>query len=107
MAKRPARSTRVERDSFGPMRVPAGALYGAQTQRAVENFPISGLRLPKQMRQAFGLIKKAAAQTNAELGVLDKRLARGIAAAARGEKPGGWAVSSSRLRDYTAETGIA
>ena len=55
---------RVEKDSMGEMRVPATALYGAQTQRAVENFPISDLRWPRSFIRALGLVKWAAAQAN-------------------------------------------
>jgi fumarate hydratase class II len=62
---------RTERDSLGEMKVPADALYGPQTQRAVENFPISDLRFPRRFIAALGTIKKAAAQANVELGVLD------------------------------------
>jgi fumarate hydratase class II len=74
---------RVERDSLGEVRVPAGALYGAQTQRAVENFPISGLRLPRPFLRALGLIKGAAAGVNRDLGLLDAERAAAIEAAAR------------------------
>jgi fumarate hydratase class II len=74
---------RIEHDSFGELRVPAAALWGAQTQRAVENFPISGLHLPRMFVRALGLIKAAAAETNAELGLLRPRVAQAIAAAAR------------------------
>ena len=73
---------RTERDSMGEMEVPAAALYGASTQRAVLNFPISGTRLPLPLIHAYGRIKKAAAETNAELGMLDPESARRIAAAA-------------------------
>jgi len=73
---------RVERDSMGEMRVPAGALYGASTHRAVLNFPISGKPMPPALIHAYGLLKKAAAETNAELGLLPPDLAAGIAAAA-------------------------
>src|SRR3990172_3404807 len=66
---------RVEHDSMGPVQVPADAYYGAQTQRAVENFPISGLRMPRAFIRALGLIKWAAAEVNAELGLLDPKLA--------------------------------
>src|SRR2546423_150695 len=59
---------RIERDTMGEMRVPADALYGAQTQRAVENFPISGLRFPRSFLSALGLIKSCAARVNSELG---------------------------------------
>lgn len=73
---------RIERDSLGEVRVPAAALWGAQTQRAVENFPISGLRLPSGLIAALALVKREAAAVNAELGLLDARLAEAIAAAA-------------------------
>ena len=63
--------TRVERDSMGEMSVPASALYGASTQRAVLNFPISGYRFPRPFIRALGLIKWAAAQANHDLGLLD------------------------------------
>ncbi len=74
---------RVERDSLGEMQVPGAALWGAQTQRAVENFPISGLLLPLAFRRALALIKKAAAQTNEELGLLDARRSHAIQWAAQ------------------------
>src|SRR5205814_6743071 len=66
-----AGSTRVEKDSMGEMSVPAAALYGASTQRAVLNFPISGQRFSRPFIRALGLIKWAAAQANADLGLLD------------------------------------
>ena len=75
--------TRVERDSMGEMEVPAAALYGASTQRAVINFPISGQRMPRRFLRALALIKLAAAETNQGLGLLDAAKARAIAAAAR------------------------
>ena len=78
----PTDGKRTERDSMGEMEVPASALYGASTQRAVLNFPISGTRLPLPLIHAYGLIKKAAAETNAELGLLDPALAAKIAEAA-------------------------
>src|SRR6202042_895907 len=71
-------SFRIERDSMGELRVPADALWGAQTQRAVENFPISGLRLPRGFIRALALIKQSAAAANARLGLLEPRLASGI-----------------------------
>ena len=73
---------RVEKDSLGDVRVPADALYQAQTQRAVENFPISGLRFGRSFIRALGLIKSAAAAVNAELGILDAAVARAIEQAA-------------------------
>jgi len=73
---------RVEKDSLGEMRVPANALWGAQTQRAVENFPISELRFPREFIRALGLVKKAAARTNAELGLVEGAIADAIERAA-------------------------
>ncbi|HVT32641.1 MAG TPA: class II fumarate hydratase [Rhodanobacteraceae bacterium] len=73
---------RVERDSMGELKVPAKALYGAQTQRAVDNFPISGLAMPREFIRALGLIKSAAAQANADLGHLPKTKAKAIRKAA-------------------------
>ncbi|MBI4951178.1 MAG: class II fumarate hydratase [Myxococcales bacterium] len=75
-------SHRIERDSMGEVEVPAGALWGAQTQRAVQNFPISGLRMPRAFIGALGLVKQAAALANARLGLLGADLARAIAGAA-------------------------
>ena len=69
---------RSERDTMGEMRVPADALYGAQTQRAIENFPISGLRVHRSFLRALGLIKSIAAKINAELGQLPLDLAEAI-----------------------------
>src|SRR5437660_1301761 len=60
---------RIERDSMGEVRVPSGALYGPQTQRAVDNFPISGLRFPRSFIRALGLIKAAAAKVNGEAAI--------------------------------------
>ncbi len=73
---------RTERDSLGDMKVPADALYAAQTQRAVENFPISGLRFPGSFISALGLVKGAAAETNVELGLLEEEVGCAIADAA-------------------------
>lgn len=73
---------RIEKDSMGEMQVPAGSYYGAQTQRAVLNFPMSGLRFPRAFVRALGLIKKAAAEANLELGLLDEGTARPIIQAA-------------------------
>ena len=68
---------------MGKVRVPADALYGAQTQRAVENFPISNLRFPREFIRALGLIKLAAAKTNVDLGLLDRKLCAAIMKAAQ------------------------
>ena len=74
---------RVEKDSMGEVRVPASALYGAQTQRAVENFPISGQGLPRAMIRALGLVKLACARSNRALGLLPAELATAIETAAQ------------------------
>ena len=76
-------TTRVERDTMGEMDVPAEAYYGASTQRAVINFPVSGIRFPRRFLRALGLIKAAAAAVNRDLGLLDKDLAAAIAQAAK------------------------
>jgi fumarate hydratase class II len=75
-------SHRIEKDSLGEMRVPSDALWGAQTQRAVENFPISDLRFPRPFIAALGLIKKVAAQTNVDLGLLEEAIAADVVKAA-------------------------
>ena len=69
---------RIERDSLGDVHVPSEALYGAQTQRALDNFPISGIRFPRRFIQALGIIKQAAAIANHNLGLLDKDVADAI-----------------------------
>ncbi|NEL43096.1 MAG: aspartate ammonia-lyase, partial [Xanthomonas perforans] len=65
---------RTEHDSMGQLQVPADALWGAQTQRAVQNFPVSGQPMPRGFIRALGLIKAAAAGVNAELGLLPKSI---------------------------------
>jgi fumarate hydratase class II len=75
-------TTRVEHDSLGSLEVPADALWGAQTQRAIDNFPASGLRMPRAFIRALALIKYAAAGANAELGDLPASLSKAIQAAA-------------------------
>jgi fumarate hydratase class II len=74
--------TRTERDSFGPIEVPADRLWGAQTQRSLQNFRIGGERMPVPLVRALGIVKRAAAVTNRSLGLLDGRLADAIVAAA-------------------------
>lgn len=81
---------RIEHDTMGEVRVPKNALYAAQTQRAVENFPISGTALESTHIAALAQIKKAAALANAELGVLDRAIATAIAAAADEVISGGY-----------------
>jgi fumarate hydratase, class II len=73
---------RLEHDSMGELKVPQDALWGAQTQRAINNFPVSGRPLPRAFIRALALIKQAAAQANASLGLLDASLAQAIRAAA-------------------------
>ncbi|HET7570507.1 MAG TPA: class II fumarate hydratase [Gammaproteobacteria bacterium] len=73
---------RTEHDSMGELKVPADALWGAQTQRAVENFPVSDLRAPRAQIRALGLIKSTAAAVNLELGLLDEPRAKAIQKAA-------------------------
>lgn len=75
-------STRIERDSMGELEVPAEALYGAQTQRAVNNFPVSGTPLPAAFIHAVARIKLAAARSNQALGLLDEQRAAAIEKAA-------------------------
>lgn len=81
---------RIERDSMGEMRVPGEAMYGASTARAVENFPVSGLRFPREFIKALGHIKQAAAQVNASLGKLDPARAKLIGTAAGEVADGLW-----------------
>ncbi|MFB6281924.1 MAG: lyase family protein, partial [Haloferacaceae archaeon] len=73
---------RIERDSLGEVRVPADAYWGAQTQRAVENFPISGITFGRRFVRALGVVKKAAARANRDLGLIDAEVADAIVAAA-------------------------
>ena len=69
---------RIEHDTMGEVKVPAGKYWGAQTQRSVENFPIGGERMPQEVLQAFAILKKAAAQVNVRLGRLDQRRGEAI-----------------------------
>ncbi len=73
---------RIEKDFLGEVKVPKDALWGVQTQRAVENFPVSGIRFGRRFLYAIGLIKKACAEVNLELGLLDPKLAKAIVQAA-------------------------
>jgi fumarate hydratase class II len=81
---------RIEKDSLGEVKVPADALYGAQTQRAIDNFPVSGIRFSRVFIRALGLIKTAAAEVNAELGLLDPNTAQAIQQAALEVVHGKW-----------------
>ncbi len=73
---------RIEKDSMGDVKVPENAFYAAQTQRAVDNFPISGIKMPRAIIRALGLIKKTAAQVNLDLGLLDEKKSNAIQQAA-------------------------
>ncbi|WHZ30270.1 MAG: Fumarate hydratase class II [Nitrospira sp.] len=79
---KPPTPTRIERDTMGELAVPLEAYYGVQTARAIENFPISSLRMPRAVIRAMGMIKRAAATANKSLGLLDKKSADAIKQAA-------------------------
>ncbi len=79
---KPSAATRLERDTMGELAVPVEAYYGVQTARAIENFPISSLRMPRAVIRAMGMIKRAAATVNHSLGLLDKKPADAIKQAA-------------------------
>jgi len=81
---------RTESDSMGEVKIPAWAYWGAQTQRAVENFGVSEARIPKPMTRALGLIKRYAAEVNGELGQLDERIAEAVCRAAEEVIEGRW-----------------
>src|SRR5580765_4364705 len=83
-------TSRTETDSMGAMQVPADAYYGAQTARAVENFPISPLRFPEVLIRALGMIKKHAAASNEALGLLPARISQAIQQAAQEVADGKW-----------------
>jgi len=82
--------TRKEKDSLGFVEVPAAAMYGAQTARAVQNYPISGIRAHPLLIHAMGMVKRAAAEANWELGVLEPRRADAVIAAAQEVMEGKW-----------------
>lgn len=85
-----AEKFRTVTDSMGHMQVPIDAFWGAQTQRAVENFPISGLRFPPEFIRTLGMVKMAAAQANMELGLLDKTLGNAVMQASQEVMEGRW-----------------
>jgi aspartate ammonia-lyase len=85
-----AKQMRQEKDSLGVVEVPAEAMYGAQTARAVENYPISGMRASRFLIRAMGMVKQAAAEANGELGAISEERARAIAAAAAEVIAGKW-----------------
>ncbi|MEA3020405.1 MAG: fumarate hydratase, class [Actinomycetota bacterium] len=90
MAKGDEAKYRIEHDTMGDVRVPVEARWGASTQRAVDNFPISGLRVDRSLIAALAMIKGAAAQSNARLKLVDKRIADAITAAAEEVASGRW-----------------
>ncbi len=79
---RPTTKTRVETDTFGPIEVPADRYWGAQTQRSIENFPIGGERMPEPIVRGLGIVKRAAAEVNMDLGRLDPKIGKAIVQAA-------------------------
>ena len=97
-------ATRTERDTMGELEVPAAAYYGVQTARAIENFPISDLRFPRPMLRALGLIKRAAAQVNEDLGFLEPKLAKTIRDAAQEVIEGG-TIGNFRLISFRPARG--
>ena len=87
MSTAPSAATRVEKDSIGPKEIPAHVYYGVQTARAVENYPISGMRAHPTLIRAIAMIKRAAAEANRELGLVDAKVADAIIAGrARGDR---------------------
>jgi aspartate ammonia-lyase len=82
--------TRTEKDSLGPKEIPAHVYYGIQTARAVENFPISGLRAHPSLIRAIAMVKEAAALANRELGLVDEKTANAIIEAAKEVQQGKW-----------------
>src|SRR5436305_10605979 len=82
--------TRTEKDSLGTKEIPAQVYYGIQTARAVENYPISGMRAHPTLIHAFGMVKEAAAEANRELGLVDAKTADAIIQAAREVQQGKW-----------------
>ena len=100
--------TRVERDSMGEVRVPEGAYFGAQTQRAIENFPVSGEPMPLPVARAVAMIKGVAARVNADLGLIPQIHAAAVAEAAREESAviscgGGVVTRPGNLKRLKAE----
>src|SRR6476646_7609755 len=90
MATATANRTRTEKDSIGTKEIPAEVYYGIQTARAVENYPISGMRAHPTLIRAFGMVKRAAAEANRELGLVDQKRAGAIIQAAKEVQDGKW-----------------
>ncbi|HEU5232535.1 MAG TPA: aspartate ammonia-lyase [Terriglobales bacterium] len=90
MSTAPSPATRVEKDSIGPKEIPAHVYYGVQTARAVENYPISGMRAHPTLIRAIAMIKRASAEANKELGLIDAKVADAIIAASKEVIDGKW-----------------
>ena len=90
MSTAPSAGTRLEKDSIGPKEIPANVYYGVQTARAVDNYPISGMRAHPTLIRAIAMIKRAAAEANKELGLVDAKVADAISAAAQEVIDGKW-----------------
>jgi aspartate ammonia-lyase len=90
MAPNPQRATRTEKDSLGTKEIPSNVYYGIQTLRAVENYPISGMRAHPTLISAFGMVKEAAAEANRELRLVDEKIANAIIQAAKEVQQGKW-----------------
>src|SRR5438874_5161449 len=90
MSTAPSAGTRLEKDSIGPKEIPANVYYGIQTERAVENYPISGMRAHATLIRAIAMIKRASAEANKELGLVDAKVADAIIAAAQEVIDGKW-----------------
>src|SRR5512141_1318900 len=84
------RATRTEKDSLGTKEIPAQVYYGIQTARAVENYPISGMRAHPALIRAVAMVKQAAAEANRQLGLVDKKRADAIIAASKEVQQGRW-----------------
>ena len=101
MAKSPRKpKTRSESDAFGPLEIPADRLWGAQTERSLHNFRIGTERMPIELVRALGLIKRAAAEVNRDLGSLDRRRAGAIVAVAQD-------IADGTLDDHFPVAGLA
>src|ERR1041385_7764615 len=90
MATMTQNATRSEKDSIGTKEIPARVYYGIQTARAVENYPISGMRAHPTLIRAFGMVKEAAAEANRDLGLIDEQIANAIIRAAQEVQHGKW-----------------
>src|SRR5207302_11324193 len=90
MSTAPSVGTRLEKDSIGPKEIPANVYYGVQTARAVDNYPISGMRAHPTLIRAIAMIKRASAEANKELGLIDAKVADAIIAAAQEVIDGKW-----------------